>query len=100
MIRDRVRRTLIAYDIPDDRRRTRVAKAIGQYGDRIQYSVFIVDILPAALTRLKAEVSQLIDTGEDSVLVCDLGLRAALTDMEFSYLGQSRDVTEAGPLIV
>lgn len=100
MSTDRVRRTLIAYDIPDDRRRTRIAKVLGQYGDRIQYSVFIVDVLPASLLRLKSEVKGLIDSTEDSILFCDLGLHSALTDAQFSYLGQSREVTEAGPMII
>lgn len=36
------RRTLIAYDVPDDARRLRMAKAALQYGDRVQYSVFVV----------------------------------------------------------
>lgn len=31
---------LISYDIPDDRRRVRVAKTLKDYGDRVQYSVF------------------------------------------------------------
>lgn len=100
MSTDRVRRTLIAYDIPHDRRRTRIAKALSQYGDRIQYSVFVVDILPSSLVRLKAELKGLIDNTEDSILFCDLGLRSTLTEAQFSYLGQSRDVTEAGPIIL
>jgi CRISPR-associated protein Cas2 len=33
---------LVAYDIPDDRRRKQVAKALGQLGRRVQYSVFLV----------------------------------------------------------
>ncbi|WP_336704967.1 CRISPR-associated endonuclease Cas2 [Micrococcus terreus] len=98
--RDRVRRWLIAYDVPDDKRRSRVAKTLEEYGDRIQYSVFIVDALPAGLVRLKSGLLGLIDTREDSVLLCDLGLRASLTDAQFSFLGQKRDVTEQGPIIV
>lgn len=33
---------LVAYDIPDDRRRTRVSKALVRMGQRVQYSVFLV----------------------------------------------------------
>ena len=33
---------LVAYDIPDDRRRTRVAKALERLGKRVQFSVFVV----------------------------------------------------------
>ena len=45
--RDRLRRRLIAYDIPDDRRRSRAARVLEGFGDRVQYSVFVVDALPA-----------------------------------------------------
>jgi CRISPR-associated protein Cas2 len=31
---------LVSYDIPDDRRRTRLAKLLKDYGGRVQYSVF------------------------------------------------------------
>lgn len=64
---------LFAYDIPDDKRRGRIAKLLLTYGDRIQYSVFIVDIIPSKLLRLKDEIGQQVETSEDSVLFCDLG---------------------------
>ena len=73
MRRDDTRRTLIAYDIPDDKRRGRIAKLLLTYGDRIQYSVFIVDVIPSKLLRLKDEIRQQIEASEDSVLFCDLG---------------------------
>lgn len=55
-MRDDVRRVLVAYDVPSDRRRTRVAKKLLQYGDRIQYSVFVVDAAPAKLLRMRGEL--------------------------------------------
>ena len=60
-MRDDARRTLIAYDVPSDRRRAKLAKLILSYGDRIQYSVFIVDAAPAKVRRIKDEVQELID---------------------------------------
>lgn len=68
MRRDDTRRTLIAYDIPDDKCRGRIAKLLLTYGDRIQYSVFIVDIIPSKLLRLKDEIGQQVEASEDSVL--------------------------------
>ena len=55
-MRDDVRRVLVAYDVPSDRRRTRVAKTLLKYGDRIQYSVFVVDAAPAKLLRMRGEL--------------------------------------------
>jgi CRISPR-associated protein Cas2 len=34
---------LVAYDIPDDRRPARVAKALLRFGRRVQYSVFLAE---------------------------------------------------------
>lgn len=99
-MRDDARRTLIAYDVPSDRRRAKLAKLILRYGDRIQYSVFIVDAAPAKVRRIKDEVQELIDPDEDSVLFCDLGLLARLDEPTFSYIGRAREVTESDALIL
>ncbi|CAB0577785.1 CRISPR-associated endoribonuclease Cas2 [Corynebacterium diphtheriae] len=100
MSRDDTRRTLICYDIPNDNRRTHVAKILGKYGDRIQYSVFVVDISPAQLIRLKMEANKIIDRVEDSLLFCDLGVLANLDDKRFSYLGQPRDITPSDIIVI
>ena len=43
------RRFLIAYDISDPKRLRRVCKTMEEYGDRLQYSVFICDLSRAEL---------------------------------------------------
>jgi CRISPR-associated protein Cas2 len=73
MTRNDARRFLIAYDIADDRRRDRLAKCLERHGDRVQYSVFVVDASPARMACLKNEVSTIIVGGQDSALFCDLG---------------------------
>ncbi len=67
------RRTLIAYDIPNDRRRTRIAKELEAYGCRAQYSVFLVDVGAVRIARLIRRLEEHM-APEDSILVCDLGL--------------------------
>ena len=100
MTRDDVRRTLICYDISQDKRRGRVAKLLEQFGDRVQYSVFVVDISPARMLRLKDQLTDTIDSGEDSILFCDLGRVAELSERKFSYLGQTREITPNDVLIL
>ncbi|MFI9531064.1 CRISPR-associated endonuclease Cas2 [Micromonospora rosaria] len=68
-----VRRFLVAYDVTYDIRRTKVTKKLESYGDRVQYSVFIVDARPAQLLRLRTQLADLIDQSKDSVVFCDLG---------------------------
>lgn len=100
MRRDDTRRTLVAYDVPQDRTRNRLARRLLEYGDRVQYSVFVVDVSPARLLRLKAEIGEIIDRSEDSVLFCDLGLVSTVEDGRFTYMGLSRKVTDNTSIIV
>ncbi|MDR2566017.1 MAG: CRISPR-associated endonuclease Cas2 [Bifidobacteriaceae bacterium] len=100
MIPDTARRYLIAYDIPEDKRRTRVAKCLQTYGDRVQYSVFVVDAKPAALVRLKVAVGAEINLEEDSVLLCDLGPVSSLEESKFSFIGRDRPVTPNEAIIL
>lgn len=98
--RDVAHRFIIAYDIANDPRRTRVAKTLETYGDRIQFSVFIVDIKPAKLARLRASLLRLIDADTDSVLICDLGPLSHGGLTRINFLGLPRTVTGQGPLIL
>lgn len=62
-------RYVVAYDIPDDRRRLRVAKLLEGYGERVQYSVFECVLTPRQFERLWEEIGRRIDGAEDSVRV-------------------------------
>ena len=99
MSRDSCRRYLVAYDVVNDARRLRVTKKLESYGDRIQYSVFVVDVRPARIVRLMEVLGQIINREDDSVLLCDLGLVAALDDKRFLVVGRRRPLTDDGPLI-
>lgn len=98
MNRETVRRHLIAYDIPDDHRRTRVAKALATYGDRVQYSVFIADLRPAKLLRLRDLLNSIIEDHADSVLICELGTPAHPARLD--YLGRRKPLTSDGPIVL
>lgn len=100
MTREDSRRTLIAYDIVDDRRRTRVAKCLERHGDRVQYSVFIVDAAPARMIRLLGQLRALMEESEDSLLLCDLGLVARLDERQFRFLGRTRPLTGSSSFVV
>ena len=100
MSRDDARRTLVAYDIPDDGRRKRLSKLLQSFGDRVQYSVFVVDCSPARMLRLRQKVQLLIDPRVDSVLYCDLGPVASLTREVFSWDGSARAVTPQETIVV
>lgn len=88
-----VRRMLVAYDITDDRRRDKVAVALQEHGERIQYSVFMVDGRPASFVRLRALIAELIDPQADTVMFCDLGTRASAAARSITHIGLQRRLT-------
>lgn len=94
------KRFIVAYDISQDRRRDRIAKVLETYGDRVQYSVFLVDGRPARLLRLRATLSMMMEPG-DSIIIADLGpVAAVVREQRFEVLGRRRPYTGEGPLVV
>jgi CRISPR-associated protein Cas2 len=63
---------VVAYDIAANRRRGKVAKTLGKYGVRVNYSVFECLLSPADVDRLKDELSAIIKQNKDTVLVYPL----------------------------
>ncbi|GEM_PF-121842 len=71
-VRNRRHWVAVCYDIPDDRRRTKVMKTLEGYGRRVQYSVFECELRPADLDKLKARLGALIQKEEDDIRFYDL----------------------------
>ncbi|WP_263251676.1 CRISPR-associated endonuclease Cas2 [Saccharopolyspora rosea] len=88
----------MAYDISDDRRLRRVAAKMESYGDRAQYSVFLCDLSRADLADLRHDLCEIIDQGEDYILIVDLGDPA--TPNRFEVLGRHRPWPATGPTVL
>jgi CRISPR-associated protein Cas2 len=58
---------VVSYDIPDDRRRTKVCHLLKDYGQRVQYSVFECQLRPKDFKRLRERLRPLLDLAEDDV---------------------------------
>lgn len=99
MTADNVHRFLIAYDIGDDLRRARVAKTLESYGDRIQYSVFLVDVKPAKLVRLRSALRSLMDLSGDRTVICDLGPLSFEGQRRLEFIGPRPSYTSDGPMV-
>ena len=63
---------LVTYDIPNDRRRAKIAKTLLDYGDRVQYSVFECNLTSKQISQLQKELKELVDKEKDSVRVYKL----------------------------
>ena len=71
---------LVAYDVSDDYRRSHIAKILQHYGERLQYSVFLLRVRPSMM------LEQEIDGSTDSVVFCSLGT-IAQTEEGLDFLG-------------
>ncbi len=60
---------LVSYDIVDDRRRNRAAKALKAFGDRVQRSVFEMNLDRAEFDKMLKKLRPHIDEKEDSARI-------------------------------
>lgn len=60
---------VVCYDVPDDRRRSKLAECLEQYGDRVQYSVFEAALPRALFDNMVCQVRRIIDLHHDSVAI-------------------------------
>lgn len=93
---------LVTYDVRTSEgngaaRLRAVAKACRDYGQRVQYSVFEIEVVPARWTRLKARLEGLIRPESDSLRYYDLGANG---QRKIEHVGANPAVDLDGPLIV
>jgi CRISPR-associated protein Cas2 len=59
---------VIAYDISDDKRRTKIHKVLKSYGQWTQFSLFeCMDLSEPEYARLRSRLQKMIVPGEDSI---------------------------------
>lgn len=58
---------VVSYDIVDDKKRTQIAKALKNYGERVQKSVFECRIDDRQFMRMKKTLEEIMDMNEDSI---------------------------------
>ena len=61
--------TVVAYDVPDDRRRLKLANAFKDFGERVQLSVFECDLDEKELAALEKRLLKLVNLEKDSVRI-------------------------------
>jgi CRISPR-associated protein Cas2 len=78
---------VVSYDIPDNKRRSRVAKVLEGYGYRVQKSVFECELSPELYERMKKRLEKRIKPDQDSIRYYYL-CQNCLGKVAFSGLGQ------------
>ncbi len=82
-------RYVIAYDIPSDRRRNKVARALEGHGERVQYSVFECLLKEKQFDTLWEELEGLLEPEHDSVRAYRL---CAMCARWVKTVGQAKEV--------
>jgi CRISPR-associated protein Cas2 len=93
---------LVTYDVSltqpgGARRLRRVSKACQDFGQRVQFSVFEIEVDPAQWAALKARLEKLIDPKLDSLRYYYLG---ANWRRRVEHIGAKAAADLGGPLIV
>lgn len=60
---------VISYDIPEDKRRTKLHRILEGFGDPVQFSVFEAKLTPKTRERMIRLVEKIINTKEDKVRI-------------------------------
>lgn len=68
---------LVVYDIPDDRRRLKLAQFLEGYGQRVQYSVFECYVSLSEMRQMHRAIAAKVNSAEDNVRLYWLPERAA-----------------------
>jgi CRISPR-associated protein Cas2 len=92
---------LVSYDVrtvspSGEKRLRRIAKTCRDYGQRVQYSVFEIEVDPAQWVMLKAKLCELMDENEDSLRFYFLG---ANWRSKVEHVGTKPALDLHGPLV-
>lgn len=92
---------LVTYDVSTadntgERRLRRIAKACRNYGQRVQFSVFEIEVDPALWVALRQQLIDIIDDKRDSLRFYQLG---ANWERRVEHIGAKASVDLKGPLV-
>lgn len=83
---------LVAYDVRDAARLRRLHRKLLGFGDPLQYSVFHCDLSDAEKLRMVEAVFDVINQGEDRVLIVDVGPSEGRASAAYEFLGVKEEI--------
>jgi CRISPR-associated protein Cas2 len=90
-------RYLVMYDIRDPKRLRRVHEVAVDFGERLQYSVYVCDLTRQQLVGFRAKVRAEMHLREDSLSIFDLGPAAGRVARRVEHVGRPPTVADGGP---
>lgn len=92
-------RFLLAYDIREPRRLRRVHRVAKDFGEPLQYALFVCDLTQVELLRLKSALVDEVNQAQDSVSIFDLGPPGGRGVRCIEFIGRRRDLPTDDPAI-
>jgi CRISPR-associated protein Cas2 len=92
-------RYLLAYDIREPRRLRRIHRLAKDFGEPLQYSVFVCDLTGVELLVLKTKLLATMNVREDSVGIFDLGAPATRGVECVEFIGIRRPLPDEMPRV-
>ena len=90
---------IVTYDIANNRRWRRVFKTMNGFGEWLQLSVFQCRLSRRRRAELETKLREIIKTGEDHVLVIDIG-PTDKTDLAVKSIGKTFSKIEKQAIVV
>mgnify|MGYP000879929868 CR=1 FL=1 len=88
---------VVAYDMPDTKRRTKLFKAMKGFGRHTQFSVFECELNQKGVERMVKKIASLIEPAEDNIKIYPL-CKSCLDDVQL--VGIARLIRKPETLIV
>lgn len=78
----------MTYDIREPGRLRRVHQLVADFGERLQYSVYVCDLTRQELVGFRAKLREVANLREDSVSIFDLGPALGALTHRVEHLGK------------
>ena len=93
-------KVIVAYDVSDPERLRRIHGKMLGFGYQLQYSVFICELSAAERVLMVASLLEILNSGEDRVMLADLGPVGKGSALRVKFLGKLSDVSPRHPVVV
>lgn len=90
-------RYLVTYDIREPGRLRRIHNLVVDFGERLQYSVYICDLTKVELIELRRDLREKMKLDEDSVSIFNLGPPHGRASTRVEHLGATPVLPSSEP---
>lgn len=87
-------RYLVTYDIRDKRRLRRIHGLVVDFGEILQYSVYVCDLTKVELIELRSKLRVEMDSTVDSISIFDLGPPQGQAATRVEHLGREPEISK------